>query len=438
MPFASISVTNFTCLVVSMWLGFYIVTRSPRSRVSWLASATLWSLCGYFLNNLTYYQGPSGEGNLPWWWGWSVVIAVPFWYHLSSHSLYDWARSSLDRLFYRQQYRELRANLREFARTTTQNHDVQNQLRAILQVLGRSLKVSQCFIALREGEGFAAVVAWQMDSAGHAVASSALAADEIVELNPSAETCGLTGMTLLIPLQTCGELIGAIVLGQTVTGGRYTKDDRDLLEDLADAVAGVVHTVRLQEQNVGRIGSLLREFRERERVLQEGMQEALAAETRSPLLEGQSERETIALVEDALRHVHDYSYLGEHELARLCMVDAHLTAQEDTFVTHLDRGKALHQVLSTAVEKLRPSGSQPSPPTREWHQYVVLHDCYVSGKLTRDVMGALYVSEGTFNRARRQAIRGVARALGEMEGQARQRIPHHTPRVVSLRYVHRV
>ena len=80
--FASTSAINFVCLTISLWLGFYIVTRSPLSRVSWLASATLWSLCGYFLNSLTYTKG-AGEGILPWWWGWGVVIAAPLWFHLS-------------------------------------------------------------------------------------------------------------------------------------------------------------------------------------------------------------------------------------------------------------------------------------------------------------------------------------------------------------------
>ncbi|MBC8249532.1 MAG: hypothetical protein H8E90_07620, partial [Anaerolineales bacterium] len=52
--FTLTSIVNFICLALSLWLGFYIVTRSPRSRVSWLASATLWSLSGSFLNTLTY------------------------------------------------------------------------------------------------------------------------------------------------------------------------------------------------------------------------------------------------------------------------------------------------------------------------------------------------------------------------------------------------
>jgi hypothetical protein len=33
----------------------------------------------------------------------------------------------------------------------------------------------------------------------------------------------------------------------------------------------------------------------------------------------------------------------------------------------------------------------------------------------RDIMGKLYISEGTFNRTRRTAIRSLARTLAEME-----------------------
>jgi len=615
--FASTSAINFVCLTVSLWLGFYIVTRSSRSRVSWLASATLWSLCGYFLNSLTYIQGPSGEGILPWWWGWGVVIAAPLWFHLSvsllsgkpakkqhllviflyllalnfvameaytpwvftgmtmnppiynsaqrpgplypflglylvtvpalslynlrlgwrqaksppiqrqfatllwatslaifsgivttlstwlgldtptlisnlslgvgvallgygmarynaliegrvigldfiytslaiglvigayllaafisdlvfgvpfiafifiimlaifSHSLYDWARTYLDRLFYRQQYREMRANLRDFAHTTTPDQDIQDRLQVILQNLCRTLKASKGFIALRKGKSCVVIANWKVDP-GQPIALDALATDEITVLSFPMESLGLadTSTALIIPLQAGSEQIGAIVLGQRTTGVRYTEDDFALLEDLADTVAGVVHTVHLQERSVQQIDTLLKEFRQREQELQSRMRKALAAETGPPVLEGQSERETISLVEDALRHLHDYPYLGEHTLSQLRIVESHLDIQEDAFVTHLDRGKTLQEVLTTAIEKLKPPGSQPSPPTPEWYQYVILHDCYVLGKLNRDVMGALYISEGTFNRARRRAVRGVTRALEEMERETQRR-----------------
>lgn len=37
------------------------------------------------------------------------------------------------------------------------------------------------------------------------------------------------------------------------------------------------------------------------------------------------------------------------------------------------------------------------------------------GELNRDIMSKLYISESSFNRARRRAVRGVAKALEEME-----------------------
>jgi len=616
--FASTSAANFVCLTLSLWLGFYIVTRSPRSKVSWLASATLWSLCGYFLISLTHLQGPSTEGILPWWWGWGVVIAAPLWFHLSlsllsdqptkkqhllvillyllalnflamgaytswvfigtttkppiynsahrpgplyplfglylvavptlslynlrlgcrraksppiqrqfatllwatslaifsgivtflstwlgldtptlisnlslgvgvallgygmarynaliegrvigldfvytflaialvmgayllaalisdlvfgvpfvafilimmlaiaSHSLYDWARTYLDRLFYRQQYRHLRANLHDFAHTTTPAHDIRDRLQVILETLCQSLKVSKGFIALRDdGEGFAVTASWKVD-AGQTIASDALTTDEITVPSSPMESLGLAdpSMALIVPLHAGGQQIGALVLGQRTPAVSYTEDDLALLEDLADTIASVVHTVRLQEQSVQQIDSLLREVRAREQELQERMREALAAEAKPPVLEGRSEKEAISLLEDALRHLHDYPYLGEHTLAQLRIIESHLPVQEGAFVTHLDRGKALQEVLIAAIEKLKPPGPQPSPPTREWHQYVILHDCYVLGKLNRDVMSALYISEGTFNRARRRAVRGVTRALAEMERETQRR-----------------
>jgi hypothetical protein len=615
--FALTSAISFICLTLSLWLGFYIVTRSPRSSASWLAGATLWSLCGTFLNSLTYIQGLPGEGALPWWWGWSVALAVPFWFHLSvsllpskaarkqrllviliylltlnfvameaytpwvfagttvkspiynsaqrpgplfplfglflvavpalslynlhlswrqakspplqrqlatllwatclaifcgiytslsiwlgldtltlisnlslgagvallgygvarynaliegrairldviytslatalivgayllaalvsdlvfdvpfiafifiimlaivSHSLYDWARTYLDRLFYRQQYRELRANLRDFARTTAPDQDIQDRLQVILQTLCRSLEVSKGFITLREGGNFVPIASWQMELRGRSIAAEVLATDEIALLSPPVERPELADMALIVPLHAGGEQMGAIVLGERRAGVGYGEDDLDLLEDLADTIAGVVHTVRLQERSVQQIDALLREVREREQELQRRMREVLAAEARPPILEGLSEKEVVSLVEDALRRLYDYPYLGEHRLAQLRIVESTFDVQEGAFVTHLDRGKALQGVLIAALEKLKPPGPQPSPPTREWHQYVILHDAYVLGELNRDIMAQLYIGEGTFNRARRRAIRGVAKALGEMEREAQRRI----------------
>ena len=43
------SLINLAGLAVSLCLGLYIVTRTPRSRLSWLAALTLWILSGWGL-----------------------------------------------------------------------------------------------------------------------------------------------------------------------------------------------------------------------------------------------------------------------------------------------------------------------------------------------------------------------------------------------------
>jgi hypothetical protein len=127
----------------------------------------------------------------------------------------------------------------------------------------------------------------------------------------------------------------------------------------------------------------------------------------------------VPLVEDALRQLHDVPYLGEHELAQLRIVQMRVAAKNDgTPTTFLDRGKALSETLTEALDELRPSTPLPKGlqvPPREWHLYIILHDSYVEGETNRDIMSKLYISEGTFNRSRRRALRAVAKSVAEME-----------------------
>ena len=74
------SLVNLAGLAVSLCLGLYIVTRTPRSRLSWLAAFTLWILSGYFLHNALVIGWP-GSGILPLLRP-IVVLAMPFGFHL--------------------------------------------------------------------------------------------------------------------------------------------------------------------------------------------------------------------------------------------------------------------------------------------------------------------------------------------------------------------
>jgi hypothetical protein len=66
---------------------------------------------------------------------------------------------------------------------------------------------------------------------------------------------------------------------------------------------------------------------------------------------------------------------------------------------------------------LKPSEVRPPEPLpRLWYNYAVLYDAYVECMPNREIMARMYISEGTFNRTRRNAIRGLARLLMERTG----------------------
>jgi len=113
----------------------------------------------------------------------------------------------------------------------------------------------------------------------------------------------------------------------------------------------------------------------------------------------------IKLVEDDLRKYPDSIALGQSPLAD------HLGLRCDSSIA---RGKLLQQLLHDAIQSLCPAGIRPTGVLpRAWYNYIVLHDAYVIGVRNRDVMAKLYISEGTFNRTRRIALRGVAMWLIE-------------------------
>jgi hypothetical protein len=115
--------------------------------------------------------------------------------------------------------------------------------------------------------------------------------------------------------------------------------------------------------------------------------------------------EFVKSVEEGLRHFSDYITLGQSSLADWAGIQAG---------SHVERGKELQKFLADAMELLRPAGERPPEPLpRVWYSYAVLHDAYMEGVPNREIMARLYISEGTFNRTRRNALRGLARLLME-------------------------
>jgi hypothetical protein len=126
------------------------------------------------------------------------------------------------------------------------------------------------------------------------------------------------------------------------------------------------------------------------------------------------------LVEDALRHLHDRSYLGQHQLAQLQIVKRRSMSDVSSLSTHVSNGHALHSILVDVIGQLRPKHPLPTGagiPELEWRPYTILHSHYVQRELTREIMAKLYIGEGTYNRARRSAVQGIVRAIMELECQ---------------------
>lgn len=126
-------------------------------------------------------------------------------------------------------------------------------------------------------------------------------------------------------------------------------------------------------------------------------------------------RRLVSWVDAGLRGVQDFGYLGEHPLAELAVVRQRLRGTD----TRLDRGRAVHELLLEALERLRPAGDEPEEPGRGWWPYLVLRDSYLLGATRREIMLRLYLSEGTYNRVRRRAVRAVTKTIRDLELEAR-------------------
>ncbi len=314
-----------------------------------------------------------------------------------THSLVDVARRYLDPLFYRQDIRQTRDHLHKLVSIAGQQGELDEHLSVTLDSLCASARAIFGLILLFEGDDensvrIAAACRWNRGDLQ--LSPQDLIADDVLHLKPGQFSPPLDEAALLIPLYADVEQLGALVLGRPINGVSYSQADVDLLLYPSDRLADAIRDARRQAEYVAQVAQVI--------------------ETSEPQTDKYPDQVSVKAVEDALRHIVDYAYLGDHPLARFKLVRSRVAA--DAAVTHLDLGKAVYDALADVVEKLRPDDAPPSdPPPREWYPYLILYSAYLEDVPNRDIMSRLYISEGTFNRTRRAALRAVARALEEME-----------------------
>jgi hypothetical protein len=315
-----------------------------------------------------------------------VILAI------ITHSVIDIARRSLDSLFYRRENRQLRANLRKLA-SLVGEEGLRENISLILDSMCNSVRATYGLIFEFEEFKIDRVASYHWRRRLIPVSRADLITDDVLHLDPNHYPPPLEEAALLIPLYVELKQFGAIVLGRPINGIRFSQDDVDLLLYPSDQVADAIKVARNEAEYLSELSKMTK--------------------VKPPSFEIETEIIKVADVEDALRNLFDYAYLGDSILANLELV---LTRISTETVTHIDKGKVVNNLVTEAVEKLRPENKTTSdPPAREWYPYLILHGAYLEDKLNRDIMSQLYISEGTFNRTRRSAIRSVTRALEEME-----------------------
>jgi hypothetical protein len=309
-----------------------------------------------------------------------------------THSLIDIAHQILDLLFFNKERRVIRQNLATLA-SSVGEESLKESLTLTLDAMCVSVRATYGLILLFDRLNLNQISTYHWRRTNLPVSRGDLLADDFVHYELGTFPSPLDDLVLLIPLYANSNQIGAILFGTPINGVRYSQADVEQLLYPSDRIADAIQDAKREANYLEQ----LPQFTQVEQLVY----------TDSP------KEISVKDVEDALRNIFDYAHLGDSPLVELKLVAREFP---DGAVTHIDQGKAVNTTISIAVEKFRPAEQLPGEPVpREWYSYLILHGAYFEDRLNRDIMSQLYISEGTFNRTRRSAIRSVTRMLEEME-----------------------
>ena len=311
-----------------------------------------------------------------------------------THALYDLVREVLERLRI-QNESALRKQLRQLESETRTNRTLRLRLQEGLDLLCNTLNAPNGFIAIKQGEEFVVTASRHSVENERRISSSKVAYEDISNLQNEE----FPGISYFAPSFDGQTQIAVVGIGKPNNKLDYSQGDLELLSEVADQIGTIVSLSNVQPQLDQII--IQSEINSSEA--------SLVAEEMLGAMETNPDQEFTKAVEDGLRHLSDYIKLGQSPLAEKLGVQAE---------SHIERGRELQKIIVTSIELLRPAEKRPPEPLpRVWYNHAVLHDAYVEGVPNREIMARLYISEGTFNRTRRNAIRGLARLLMEKRTQ---------------------
>ncbi len=314
-----------------------------------------------------------------------VIVAI------ATHSLVDMGRRAFDVIFYRRDTRRLRAGLRDLVHKVQVPEAFDESLATALKILCNLVRATYGLILLVKEKKPYQASGYRWSGPPVQLRLEELGFDDVARLKPGRFPPPLDDAALAVPLYG-GELQnGVLILGRPENALSYSDRDIEELLDPADRIAEAVRDSQLESERLAYLTQLVHA-------------EPVTWELQGAL--------PVKAVENAFRNLYDYACLADGPLAALPQVQELLPAGRST---HLDRGKCVYQALLDALERLRPPGDLPKEPIpRTWYPYLILRYAYIENHANNEIMARLYISEGTFNRARRMALRSIARALIEM------------------------
>jgi hypothetical protein len=311
-----------------------------------------------------------------------------------THSVYDLVREGLERKRIRHES-TFRRQLRQLENLGTSEEALQTRLQEGLDLLCQTLDASGGFIAIRRGENFVVIATKESVGIYSEFHPTFVACEDISQ--PTSDR--LREIAWIAPAFEGQTQVAVIAIRQPNARLDYSASDLDLLAEVADQVGTIISLSNLTVGRADQIKQLVDESQIHANELDSVAGEMIAA------ISTNSDSEFVRTVEEGLRHLSDYITLGQLPLASQMNISGE---------SHIECGKQLNKLLIDSIEALRPAEKRPPEPLpRVWYSYAVLHDAYVEGVPNREIMARLYISEGTFNRTRRNALRGLARMLIE-------------------------
>jgi len=121
----------------------------------------------------------------------------------------------------------------------------------------------------------------------------------------------------------------------------------------------------------------------------------------------------------------DFHALGQSELAQTEVVRRRLQREGERDDVEA-QGRMLHKLLTEVWESLKPAGSEPTSPPKDWLPYVILRECFYArkGRKQGAIGDSLGIPDRTFQREITQAVNLLVTGLKQSENSAREQDAH--------------